>query len=45
MKYIKIQLKKILYKNKFFYAKKLELINSKSYELFKKIHLILVKIT
>ena len=29
-------IKKILYKNKFFYAKKLELINSKSYELFKK---------
>ena len=29
-------IKKILYENKFFYAKKLELINSKSYELFKK---------
>lgn len=29
-------IKKILYKNKFFYAKKLELINSKSYDLFKK---------
>lgn len=29
-------IKKILYENKFFYAKKLELINSKSYDLYKK---------
>ena len=29
-------IKKILYKNKFFFSKRLELVNSKSYELFKK---------
>ena len=36
MKYIKIQLKKFYTKTNFFTPKKLELINSKSYELFKK---------
>ena len=29
-------IKKILYKNKFFFSKRLELVNSKSYELYKK---------